>query len=233
MILGANGIKMGKRYPKYCINPSDIVREYGADTLRLYEMFMGPLEADKPWSMQGVEGIYRWLLRVWRLLVESKAKLTAVNDGKLDYVYNYTVKKVSEDIDSLNLNTAISQLMIFINECYKQEQLYLDYAIDFVQLLSCFAPHIACEIYEKLTGKQDLAYRPWPQYDPQKLVLETIEIVVQINGKIRARFNGQSGMSEEELLQAALAQDNIKKFTDGTNIKKYFVIRGKMLNIVI
>lgn len=233
MILGANGIKMGKRYPKYCINPSDIVQEYGADTLRLYEMFMGPLEADKPWSMQGVEGIYRWLLRVWRLLVESKAKLTAVNDGKLDYVYNYTVKKVSEDIDSLNLNTAISQLMIFINECYKHEQLYLDYAVDFVQLLSCFAPHIACEIYEKLTGKQDLAYRPWPQYDPQKLVLETIEIVVQINGKIRARFNGRSGMSEEDLLQAALAQDNIKKFTDGSNIKKYFVIRGKMLNIVI
>ena len=232
-ILGENGIKMGKRYPEYVVNPSDIVKKYGADTLRLYEMFMGPLEADKPWSTSGVEGSRKWLDRVWRLLIETKDKLSDENDHKLDYSYNFMVKKVSEDIESLNLNTAISQMMIFINDCYKEEKLYKEYAVNFTQILSCFAPFIGNEMYEILTGKNDLAYRPWPEYDESKLVLDTIEIVVQINGKVRAKFMDRPGLSNEEILEKALAQENIKKFTDDKEIKKYFVIKGKIINIVI
>ena len=232
-ILGSNGIKMGKRFPEYVVNPSDIVEKYGADTLRLYEMFMGPLEADKPWSTQGIEGAHRWLERVWRLLIEQKDKLSDENDGSLDYVYNYTVKKVSEDIENLRLNTAISQMMIFINECYKVNKVYRNYAIDFVQLLSVYAPHLCSEMYEILTGKTDLAYRPWPEYDENKLQVEEKEVVVQVNGKVRAKFMAKADADDEELYQEALAQENIQRYTEGKEIRKHFVIRGKVVNIVV
>ena len=231
-ILGSNGIKMGKRYPEYVINPSDIVRDYGADTLRVYEMFMGPLEADKPWSMQGIEGIHRWLERVWRLVVESD-KLTDENNHHLDYSYNYLLKKASEDIENLRLNTAISQMMIFINDCYKETQVYRPYIIDFVQILSCFAPHIGAEMYEILTGKTDLDYRPWPKYDPSKLHQEEKEVVVQINGKVRAKFNAASDIDDEELFAMATKQENVKRYLEGNTIKKHFIIKGKIINIVI
>ena len=231
-ILGSNGIKMGKRFPEYVVNPSDIVERYGADTLRLYEMFMGPLEADKPWSTQGIEGAHRWLERVYRLMTD-KEKIVDTNDGKLDYSYNFTVKKVSEDIENLRLNTAISQMMIFINDCYKEDNVYKEYAVNFVQMLSVFAPHLGCEMYEMLTGKQDLAYRSWPEYDESKLVVEEKEIAVQVNGKVRAKFNISANASDEELYQTALQQENVKKYTDGNEIKKHFVIRGRVVNIVI
>ena len=231
-ILGSNGIKMGKRFPEYVVNPSDIVERYGADTLRLYEMFMGPLEADKPWSTQGIEGAHRWLERVYRLMTD-KEKIVDTNDGKLDYSYNFTVKKVSEDIENLRLNTAISQMMIFINDCYKEDHVYKEYAVNFVQMLSVFAPHLGCEMYEMLTGKQDLAYRSWPEYDESKLVVEEKEIAVQVNGKVRAKFNISANASDEELYQTALQQENVKKYTDGNEIKKHFVILGRVVNIVI
>ena len=232
-ILGANGIKMGKRYPKYVVNPSDIVRDYGADTLRLYEMFMGPLEADKPWSTQGLEGAHRWLERVWRLFIEQKDKLSDNNDGSLDFVYNATVKKVSEDIEELKLNTAISQMMIFINECYKVDKVYKEYALNFVQMLSVFAPHVCNEMYEILSGKTDLAYRTWPKYDESKLVSAQKEVVVQVNGKLRAKFICDVDESDDKLYETALKQENVIKFIDGKEIKKHFVIKGKMVNIVI
>ena len=232
-ILGANGIKMGKRYPKYVVNPSDIVRDYGADTLRLYEMFMGPLEADKPWSTQGLEGAHRWLERVWRLFIEQKDKLSDTNDGSLDFVYNATVKKVSEDIEELKLNTAISQMMIFINECYKVDKVYKEYALNFVQMLSVFAPHVCNEMYEILSGKTNLAYRTWPTYDESKLVSAQKEVVVQVNGKLRAKFICDVDESDDKLYETALKQENVIKFIDGKEIKKHFVIKGKMVNIVI
>ena len=231
-ILGSNGIKMGKRFPEFVINPSDIVRDYGADTLRLYEMFMGPLEADKPWSMQGIEGIHKWLERVWRLVVESD-KLTDENDHHLDYSYNFLVKKVSEDVEALRLNTAISQMMIFINDCYKETNVYREYIINFVQLLSIYAPHIGSEMYEILTGKDDLAYRPWPTYDESKLVKAEKEVVIQINGKVRAKLQVSSDASDEELYNLALEQENVTRFIEGKEIKKHFVIKGKIVNIVI
>ena len=232
-ILGENGIKMGKRYPEYVVNPSDIVRDYGADTLRLYEMFMGPLQADKPWSSQGIEGTKKWLDRVWRLAVEMPDKQSDTNDGMLDYSYNFMVQKVTRDIENLDLNTAISQMMIFINDCYKAEKIYKPYLVDFVQMLSCFAPHIGNEMYEVLTGKTDLAYRKWPVCDESKLVKAEKEIVVQVNGKVRAKFNISSDASDDEVYNEALKQENVLKFIDGKQIKKHFIIKSKMVNIVI
>ena len=232
-ILGENGIKMGKRYPEYVVNPSDIVRDYGADTLRLYEMFMGPLQADKPWSSQGIEGTKKWLDRVWRLVVEMTDKQSDTNDGMLDYSYNFMVQKVTRDIENLDLNTAISQMMIFINDCYKAEKIYKPYLVDFVQMLSCFAPHIGNEMYEILTGKTDLAYRKWPVCDESKLVKAEKEIVVQVNGKVRAKFNISSDASDDEVYNEALKQENVLKFIDGKEIRKHFIIKSKMVNIVI
>ena len=232
-ILGSNGIKMGKRYPEYVVNPSDIVRDYGADTLRLYEMFMGPLEADKPWSTQGIEGAHRWLERVWRLFIEQKDKLSDTNDGKLDYSYNFTVKKVSDDIENLRLNTAISQMMIFINDCYKEEKVYKEYAINFIQMLSVFSPHVANEMYEILTGQTDLAYKSWPTYDESKLSVAEKEVVVQVNGKVRGKFTTSADASDDDIYKQALEIENVKKYLEGNEIKKHFVIKGKAVNIVI
>ena len=232
-ILGENGIKMGKRYPKYVVNPSDIVKQYGADTLRLYEMFMGPLQADKPWSSQGIEGTKKWLDRVWRLVVEMPEKQSDQNDGSLDYSYNFLVQKVTKDIENLDLNTAISQMMIFINDCYKANSIYKPYLVDFVQMLSCFAPHIGNEMYEILTGKRDLAYKPWPKCYESKLVKDEKEIVVQVNGKVRAKFNISSDADDETIYEEALKQENVIKFIDGKEIKKHFVIKNKMVNIVV
>lgn len=231
MILGENGEKMSKSRGNV-VNPDDIVRDYGADTLRLYEMFMGPLEAVKPWQTRDVKGMSKWLDRVWRLIVESENKLTDENDGKLDYSYNFTVKKVGSDIESLNMNTAISQMMIFINDCYKEEKLYRPYAIGFVKLLSCFAPHIAAEMYHILTGRT-VDYEEWPVCDESKLVLSEKEVVVQINGKVRAKFTAPADMGDDELYSTALALENVRKYTDGNEIKKHFVIRGKVINIVV
>lgn len=232
-ILGSNGIKMGKRYPEYVVNPSDIVEKYGADTLRLYEMFMGPLEADKPWSTQGIEGAHRWLERVYRLFAQQSEKISDENDGSLDYVYNFTVKKVGEDIENLRLNTAISQMMIFINECYKADKVYKEYAVNFVQMLSVYAPHLGAELYEILTGKQDLAYRPWPEYDESKLSVAEKEVAVQVNGKLRGKFTINAEADDEEVYRCALELENIQKYIDGKDIKKHFVIRGKVVNIVV
>ena len=232
MILGANNLKMGKRYPEFCVNPNDIVKKYGADTLRVYEMFMGPLEADKPWNDANVEATRKWLERVYRIFIESD-KLTDENDHSLDYMYNFTVKKVTGDIETLNLNTAISQMMIFINECYKVNKIYKEYALNFIQMFSCFAPHLGNEMYEILTGKTDLAYRTWPTYDESKLALQEKEVVVQVNGKVRARFNAASDISDDDLYNEALKQENVIKYIEGKEIKKHFVIKGKMVNIVI
>ena len=232
MILGENGIKMGKRFPKYVVNPSDIVKQYGADTLRLYEMFMGPLEASKPWSSSGVEGSRKWLERVYRLLIESD-KLVDENDGSLDYVYNATVKKVTEDYESLGFNTAISQMMIFINEAYKAKSIYKEYAYNFIKLLSPVAPHI-CEEMWSLTGHNDtIAYESWPTYDESKLVLNTVEIAVQVNGKVRAKIEIEKDEDKASVEAKALAQENVKKFTEGKEIAKVIVVPGKIVNIVV
>lgn len=231
-ILGANGIKMGKRYPEFVVNPNDITKQYGADTLRVYEMFMGPLEADKPWSTQGVEGTRRWLDRVYRLFMEMD-KLTDENDGQLDLVYNQTVKKVTEDIESLNLNTAISQMMIFINECYKQNKIYREYAINFIKMFSCFAPHLGEEMYHALTGENTVTYAKWPSYDQTKLEVAAVEVVVQVNGKMRGKLNVAKDLPKNEIEKMACELENVKAHLADKNIVKIITIPNKIVNIVI
>ena len=232
MILGANGIKMGKRFPEYIVDPNDIVRDYGADTLRLYEMFMGPLEASKPWSEQGVEGARRWIERVWRLFMESPEKITDDPTPQLDYVFNFTIKKVSEDIDSLNFNTAISQMMIFINECYKAEKVNRDMAVTFIKLLSPIAPHVCEEMYQHYTGKETLAYESWPQYDEKKLVVANVEIVVQVNGKLRGKVTVSKDADQQTVYDEALKEASISGQLEGKTVRKVIYVPNKLLNIV-
>ena len=230
-ILGSNGLKMGKRFPEFVVNPNDVVEQYGADTLRLYEMFMGPLEADKPWSNAGVEGSRKWLERVYRLIIESN-KLSDRNDHSLDKSYHATVKKVTHDIENLNLNTAISQMMIFINDAYKAETLYKEYAEGFVKMLSCYAPHLCEEMWELLGHNESLTYEAWPTYDESFLVEANVEIVVQVNGKLRGKFTINKDASEEEIKAAALDIKAVQTQVEGKTIRKFIIIKGKIVNIV-
>lgn len=231
MILGANGIKMGKRYPEFAIDPLDIVRDYGADTLRLYEMFMGPLEASKPWSQQGVEGAQKFLDRIYRLY-ESE-KLQDTENKNLEKIYHQTVKKVTDDFETLNFNTAISQMMIFINAVYKEEIFPKEYAEGFIKLLNPVAPHISEEIWEMLGHNGTMAYEAWPTYDASKLVENTKEIAVQVNGKVRATITISVDEDEESIKEKALDAENVKRHTDGKEIIKVIVIKGKIVNIVM
>lgn len=230
-ILGANGIKMGKRFPEFVVNPNDVVEKYGADTLRLYEMFMGPLEASKPWNEQGVEGSHKWLERVYRLFIEND-KLSEENDHKLDRIYHATVKKVSSDIESLSLNTAIAQMMIFINEAYKQETVYKEYAEGFIKMLSCYAPHLGEEMWQKLGHDQSIAYESWPTYDEAFLVEDTMTIVVQVNGKVRGKFDVSVNCDEETIKNKAMELEPVQRQIEGKMIRKIIVVKGKVVNIV-
>ena len=230
MILGENGIKMGKRYPEYAINPNDVVDEYGADTLRLYEMFMGPLEADKPWSKKGVEGARRFLDRVYRLYEE---KVQDVTNKNLEKIYHQTVKKVTQDYESLNFNTAISQMMIFINAVYKEDVFPLEYAINFVKLLNPIAPFMTEEIWQMLGHDKTIAYEKWPTYDEEKTKEETFEMVVQVNGKVRGKIEVSMETSKEEMETLAKNLDNVKKYIENKEIIKIITVPKKLVNIVI
>ena len=231
MILGSNGIKMGKRFPEYVVNPSDIVRDFGADTLRLYEMFMGPLEASKPWSQQGVVGASKFLDRVYRLF-SNPDNIVNDNDGSLDKVYHQTVKKVTEDYENLGFNTAISQMMIFINECYRVGKVYYEYACGFVKLISPIVPHLGEELWEMLGHENTIAYENWPVYDESKIVEDTKEIAVQVNGKVRATINISLDEDEESIKEKALNCDNVKRHLDGLTVQKILVIKNKIVTIV-
>ncbi len=231
MILGENGIKMGKRYPEFVINPSDIVRDYGADTLRLYEMFMGPLEVSKPWSSAGVEGAKRFIVRVWNFFTEP-ANLTDDNDGALTKIYHQTVKKVTDDFEALAFNTAISQLMIFMNAAYKAGKCPKEYAEGIIKMMSCITPHVCEEMWQKLGHNDTIAYEPWPVYDEKELVVDTIEIAVQINGKVRGKIN--VGVDEDQDSAIAKAKENpdVAAAIEGKNIVKEIYVKGRIVNIV-
>ena len=231
MILGSNGEKMSKSRGNV-VNPDDIVEAYGADTLRIYEMFMGPLEASKPWSDSGVEGSRKWLDRVYRLFTETN-KLTKDNSHELDKVYHATVKKVTNDIETLGFNTAISQMMIFVNECYKANTIYEEYARGFVKLLSVFAPHIGEELWQVVFHEQDtIAYASWPIYDEAMLVEDEVEVIVQVNGKLRGKFKVAVGTSEDVLKEEALRVPAVQAQVEGKTIRKVIVVKGKVVNIV-
>ncbi|HEK4202759.1 TPA: leucine--tRNA ligase [Staphylococcus aureus] len=235
MILGEGNEKMSKSKGNV-INPDDIVQSHGADTLRLYEMFMGPLDATIAWSEKGLDGSRRFLDRVWRLMVNEdgtlSSKIVTTNNKSLDKVYNQTVKKVTEDFETLGFNTAISQLMVFINECYKVDEVYKPYIEGFVKMLAPIAPHIGEELWSKLGHEESITYQPWPTYDEALLVDDEVEIVVQVNGKLRAKIKIAKDTSKEEMQEIALSNDNVKASIEGKDIMKVIAVPQKLVNIV-
>ncbi|HEK4483858.1 TPA: leucine--tRNA ligase [Staphylococcus aureus] len=235
MILGEGNEKMSKSKGNV-INPDDIVQSHGADTLRLYEMFMGPLDAAIAWSEKGLDGSRRFLDRVWRLMVNEdgtlSSKIVTTNNKSLDKVYNQTVKKVTEDFETLGFNTAISQLMVFINECYKVDEVYKPYIEGFVKMLAPIAPHIGEELWPKLGHEESITYQPWPTYDEALLVDDEVEIVVQVNGKLRAKIKIAKDTSKEEMQEIALSNDNVKASIEGKDIMKVIAVPQKLVNIV-
>lgn len=223
--------KMSKSL-KNVVNPDDVVEQYGADTLRVYEMFMGPLDASIAWSEEGLEGSRKFLDRVYRLITSKE--ILAENNGALDKAYNETVKAVTEQIESLKFNTAIAQLMVFVNAANKEDKLYVDYAKGFIQLIAPFAPHLAEELWQTVaeTG-ESISYVAWPTWDESKLVEDEIEIVVQIKGKVRAKLMVAKDLSREELQEIALADEKVKAEIDGKEIVKVISVPNKLVNIVV
>ena len=232
MILGSNGIKMGKRFPEFVVNPSDIVNDYGADTLRLYEMFMGPLEVSKPWSQQGVEGARKFINRVWTFFTNPE-NITDTNDGSLTKVYHQTVKKVTDDFEALAFNTAISQMMIFVNAVYKAGTCPREYAEGLIKMLSCIVPHVGEEIWSELGHNDTIAFEKWPTYDEKELVEDTVEIGVQINGKVKGTVAIGVDEAQDSALAKAKETDFVKKAIEGKTIVKEIYVKGKIINIVV
>lgn len=235
MILGENNEKMSKSRGNV-VNPDDVIEQYGADTLRMYEMFMGPLDASIAWNENGLEGSRKFLDRVWRLIVDENGKMrdriTTFNDGKLSKVYNQTVKKVTEDFEQLHFNTAISQLMVFVNEAYKSDALPYEYVAGFVQLLAPIAPHIGEELWAILGNKECISYVPWPTYDESALVEDEIEVVFQVNGKVRAKAKVPADADKATLEQLAQSNELVKEQLNGKTIRKIIVVPNKLVNIV-
>ncbi len=237
IILGEDSRKMSKSRGNV-VNPDDVISQYGADSMRLFEMFMGPLEEMKPWSTRGVEGVYRFLNRVWRLFVDEDTGLNPLIVDRpatpdFERLYHQTVKKVGEDIEELRFNTAISQLMIFVNEAMKMPELPRKEMEQFVLLLSPFAPHLGEELWELLGHKKSLACEPWPAYDDAKTVEDKLEIVLQVNGKVRGKIEVIQGTEERELEHLARLEPNMQRHLEGKKIIRTVVVKNKLVNIVV
>jgi len=238
MILGEDGQKMSKSRGNV-VNPDKVITGYGADSMRLYEMFMGPLEAIKPWSMQGVEGVHRFLQRAWRVIIDEDTGELAeqVKEAEADEetlrLLNQTIKKVGDDIESFGFNTAISAMMIFINHLNKQTVRPKAVIEKFVLILAPFAPHIAEELWEKLGHTDSLVYEPWPEYDKELIKEKEIELAVQVNGKIKDRIIVAAEADEEQIKQKALASEKVIAAMAGKSPKKIIVIKSRLVNIVI
>jgi leucyl-tRNA synthetase len=246
MILGQDNLKMSKSRGNV-VSPDDIIEEYGADALRLYEMFMGPLESTKPWSMSGVEGVYRFLARVWRLTMEedqegnwrlspSIAEIeTTFGQSK---VVHATIKKVSQDIESLSFNTAISQMMIFVNEFTGVETKPVAALRTLLILLNPFAPHLSEELWSRMSQKfsgfdGQVSAQPWPIWDEQVLTENEVDIVIQVNGKLRDKITLKRDTDRAQLETTILALPKIKEAVSGKHIRKLIVIPNKLVNVVV
>jgi leucyl-tRNA synthetase len=237
IILGEDSRKMSKSRGNV-VNPDDVVSRYGADAMRLFEMFMGPLEEMKPWSTRGVEGVSRFLNRVWRLFCDEEGNLDpSLSDGpttrELEQVYHATVKKVGEDIESLHFNTAIAQMMIFVNEVTKTEHRPRRLLEPFLLLLAPFAPHVAEELWEKLGHRESLTYEPWPAYDETLLQRSAVEVVLQVNGKLRSKMTVPVDTPEGELEKLAEADVAVRKYLEGKSVVKAIVVPNKLVNFVV
>lgn len=220
------------------VNPDDIVKSHGADTLRVYEMFMGPLDASIAWSTNGLDGSRRFLDRIYRLLIDTEtnkpnAKVVEKENTSLEAIYNLTVKKVTNDIENMQFNTAISQLMIFVNDCNKAEYIPKKYALGFIKLLAPFAPHISEEMWQIYGHDKTLSYEPWPTYDENKLINDTVEIVVQILGKVKEKMVLKKDLSKEELEEKVLSSEKVKKLINNKKIVKIIVVPNRLVNLVI
>ncbi|MFT8412418.1 MAG: leucine--tRNA ligase [Schleiferilactobacillus perolens] len=236
LILGAGHEKMSKSKGNV-VNPDDVIHEYGADSFRLMELFMGPLTASTPWSEDGMHGAKKFLDRVWRLFIDDEDKLrdriTTINDGRLTKVYNQTVKKVTDDFAELHYNTGISQLMIFINEAQKVDDLPVEYVDGFVQLLAPIAPHMAEELWQRLGHDQSVQLAPWPSYDASQLTEDNVEVIVQVNGKMRGKLNVARDTTQDELQKLAEADEHVQKFIGTGTVRKVIVVPNKIVNIVV
>lgn len=235
MILGEGNEKMSKSKGNV-VNPDDIIDTHGADTLRLYEMFMGPLDASVAWSTNGLDGSRRFLDRVWRLFVDEDGNLKEIvkdeENENFDKVYHETVKKVTEDYENLHFNTAISQLMVFVNEGYKAEVIPKNYVEGFVKMLSPIAPHLGEELWSLLGHEDSITYATWPEYDERKLTEDTVEIVLQVMGKVRSKVSVPVNATKEELEKIALADEKINEWIEGKTVRKVIAVPGKLVNIV-
>lgn len=235
MILGENNEKMSKSRGNV-VNPDEVVEKYGADTLRMYEMFMGPLDASIAWNENGLEGARKFLDRIWRLFVTEEGilaeKVTTTANANLEKAYHRMVKTVTNHYENLRFNTGISQLMIFINEAYKQDSIPKEYVEGFVQLLSPIAPHLAEELWEILGHTETISYVTWPTYDETKLVEDEVEIVLQVNGKVKSKITVAKSLGKEELEKIAQEDDKMKENLEGKTIRKVIVVPGKLVNIV-
>jgi leucyl-tRNA synthetase len=237
LILGEDGRKMSKSLGNV-VNPDDIVKQYGADSLRLFEMFMGPLEATKPWSSKGVEGVNRFLNRAWRLIADEDGQLLdAVKKGHqdspaLEFALHTTIKKVGDDIESLSFNTSISQMMILVNEYTASEIRSHESMSAFIRILAPFAPHIAEELWLILGHEGSIIKASWPQYDESKMQQSTVEIVLQVNSKIRSRATVSADATEDELKEIALNDEYVKKNLEGLTIRKSIIVPGKLVNFI-
>ena len=231
MILGSNGEKMSKSKGNV-VNPDEMVNNYGADSLRLYEMFMGPIDAAKPWDPNGIDGAKKFLERIWRLYTEED-KIKDEENKNLEKVYHQTVKKVTEDYETMNFNTAISSMMVFINAVYKENVFSKEYALNFLKLLNPIAPHITEELWQRLGNNDTITYATWPSFDESKMVDETFEMVVQVNGKVRGKIVVSTETSKEEMEKLALDMSNVKNYIDGKEIVKIVTIPKKLVSIVV
>ena len=235
MILGEGNEKMSKSKGNV-VNPDDIVTSHGADTLRLYEMFMGPLDASVAWSTNGLDGARRFLDRTWRLFMNDDGtlseKIVEAENTALDKVYHETVKKVTDDFENLHFNTGISQMMVFINEGYKADQIPKAFVEGFVKMLSPVAPHIAEELWEQLGHSNTITYEEWPVFDASKLVEDEVEVVLQVMGKVRSKLSVPKDISKEDLEKLALADEGLQQWIEGKTIRKVIVVPGKLVNVV-
>jgi len=222
------------------INPDDVISGYGADSLRLFEMFLGPLSATKPWSTNGIEGVYRFLNKIWRLIVTEDGginpKITeAKPEGDAERIMHKTIMKVTEDIEDMDMrfNTCVSELMIYVNEISRYETIPMQLVVTLIKLLSPFAPHLAEELWSRLGNEGTITFEKWPEFDPAKVQKNVVTIIGQINGKVRSKIEAETDSSDEKLIELMKQDEKIKTYIEGKQIVKEIVVKNKLVNIVV